>query len=259
MYDTHNDKLDYMLYMIASDCCQSDVEKFDNIDDSNITFSKRFYKKRDKIIRKYKYRPIFRTLRSTLVKAAIIIMIIMSICFVTIMAIDTLRESVFEAIIEWHDNYIKINFEKTGSSETTDITTTTGNLGDGDVEPVLPEPPTPPTWIEDVRKPQLLPVGVIEDIVIQSNTMVYIDYYLNNDLLFSFKQSLLVHTDIYIDSESVLIENVDINGYEGSVIEHTSKNEISIVWNDGEYVYHINTQSKEIDYLLSIAKTVYSK
>ena len=283
MPNTRNDKLDYMLYMVAAECCKTDVEKFDSIDDSNVSFTPDFYRKQNRIIRKYKYRPMFKAIKKIASKVAIVLMIILSTGFITVMAVEPLREALYETIIEWYEDYLTIRFEPIDreTEDTAHINTETEN---GDTEERVTENAssnsatetvndesdpqteittektaevvTPPTTIEEVRKPTYIPDGVVEDVFLQNNAIVCIDYYLKNELIYSFNQLLIKDRDKYIDNQAVLINYIEINGNEAVVFEYSDKSEISLVWTDNEYAYHIYSQSLDIDSLISIAESV---
>ena len=283
MQNTRNDKLDYMLYMVAAECCKTDVEKFDSIDDSNVSFTPDFYRKQNTIIRKYKYRPMFKAIKKIASRVAIVLMAILSAGFITVMAVEPLREALYETIIEWYEDYLTIRFEpidretedtdqintETENSDTEEratesvssnsVTETVNDESDPQTEITTEktaEVVTPPTTIEEVRKPTYIPDGVVEDVFLQNNAIVCIDYYLNNDLVYSFNQLLVKDRDKYIDNQAVLINYIEINGNEAVVFEYSDQSEISLVWTDNEYAYHIYSQSLDIDSLISIAESV---
>ena len=191
MQNTRNDKLDYMLYMVAAECCKTDVEKFDSIDDSNVSFTPDFYRKQNRIIRKYKYRPMFKAIKKIASRVAIVLMAILSAGFITVMAVEPLREALYETIIEWYDDYLTIRFEpidretedtdqintETENSDTEErvtenvssnsVTETVNDESDPQTEITTEktaEVVTPPTTIKEVRKPTYIPDGVVEDV-----------------------------------------------------------------------------------------------
>lgn len=266
MEATKNDKLDLMLHMVAAECCKADVEEFDSIDDSEVEFSEDFYKKRDRIIRKYKYRPFLRSVRKVASRAAIVLMAIMSAAFITVMAAEPLREALFEAVVEWYDDYLTIRYEKTDETEESTESVTEGktenSIANGTTNESTNESETivneavPSETIEEVRKPTSLPDGVVEDVVLQNSAGVCIDYYLNNDSIFTFNQMLLKDRDKYLDNETAVIDTVDINGNEATIVEYDDKIGVAIVWTDGEYVYQIYSEKSNLDKLVPIAVSV---
>ena len=86
-----NDKLDLLIAFSATDCENDDVEMFKNLDTSGVTFSEDFYVKQRRLINKYKRKPALILLRKCFVRVAVVLMAIMSIGFLTAMAIPNVR------------------------------------------------------------------------------------------------------------------------------------------------------------------------
>ena len=251
------DKLDMMIALAAKDCGNDDVELLDNLDVSEVALDKHFHRRKTRIVEKHKHYPTMLALKKGILRVAIVLMVIMSLGFTTIMAISPMRTAVFEVVIKWYEDYITIRYEQTDK----DVNDAGGGEGndtkDNDKNPPVNDPVIiPPTVIEEVRKPTALPKNVVEDIVIQNMSFVCIDYYEGSELVCTFNQILLEEGDIYLDNEGVLIETIDINGNSGTVIQHAEFSGISIVWNDGEYIYQIITQSINLDELIEVCRSV---
>lgn len=251
------DKLDMMMALAAKDCGNDDVELLDTLDISEVSLDKHFRRKKARFVEKHKRYPTMLALKKGMLRVAIVSMVIMSFGFTTIMAISPMRKAVFEVIIEWYKDYLTIRYEQT----TEDVNDASGGEGndtkDNDENSPMNDPVIiPPTVIEEVRKPTALPKNVVEDIVIQNMSFVCIDYYEGSELVCTFNQILLEEGDIYLDNEGVLIETIDINGNSGTVIQHAEFSGISIVWNDGEYIYQIITQSINLDELIEVCRSV---
>lgn len=58
-----------------------------------------------------------------------------------------------------------------------------------------------------------------------------------------------------IDDAGIFIKEIDLFGYRADVFESNDKEMISILWNDGVYVYWI-ISNYEIDTVIEIAKSV---
>lgn len=94
-----NDKLDVLIALSAKDCGNDDVEIFRSLDTSNVSLERNFYAKQRRTINKYKRRPTVTLLRKCLIRVAVALMALMSVGFLTVMAVPDLREAVFEAVI----------------------------------------------------------------------------------------------------------------------------------------------------------------
>ena len=66
----------------------------------------------------------------------------------------------------------------------------------------------------------------------------------------------MTDTDKFVDNEGAIVETVDINGNEGSIIRHAGSAEISILWSDGEYIYQVVALSTPLDELLFVCRSV---
>ena len=251
------DKLDMIIALAAKDCGNDDVELLDNLNVSEVALDKHFNRRKTRIVEKHKRYPTMLALKKGILRVAIVLMVIMSLGFTTIMAISPMRTAVFEVVIKWYEDYITIRYEQT----TEDVNDASGGEGndtkDNDDNPQINNPIIiPPTVIEEVRKPTALPQNVVEDIVMQNKTLVCIDYYIDNEFAYTFNQMLLADRDKYLDKEGAILETVDINGNSGTVIKHTEFSGISIVWSDGEYIYQMITQSTSLDELIHLCRSV---
>jgi hypothetical protein len=90
----------------------------------------------------------------------------------------------------------------------------------------------------------------------QNKTFVCIDYYKGEELAYTFNQMTLSQRDMYIDNEGAIVGTVDINGNEGTLIQHAGFSAITIIWSDGEYLYQIITQITPLNELLEVCKSV---
>ena len=251
------DKLDMMMALAAKDCGNDDIELLDTLDISEVSLDKHFRRKKARIVEKHKRYPTMLALKKGMLRVAIVLMVIMSFGFTTIMAISPMRKAVFEVVVEWYEDYITIRYESIDK----DVNDASGGEGnntkDNDENPPINDPVIiPPTVIEEVRKPTGLPQNVIEDIVIQNKSFVCVDYYEDGELAYTFNQMLLKDRDMYLDNEGAIVETVDINGNSGNVIQHTEFSGISVVWSDGEYIYQIITQSISLDELIYVCRSV---
>ena len=176
-------------------------------------------------------------------KVAIVMLCILSAAFITVMSVSALRNAIWDAIVEWYDDYIAIHYEESSSN--------TEEQSSGDNAIVV----SPPTEILEYRKPQYVPDGVEEEIVLQSVVANIIDYYLGNELQFSYKQTVLDDEDNRFNNENSVVEQITINGNEASVVTSDGNDELMLVWADREYIYIISSYLKQ-DETVKIAESV---
>ena len=234
------DKFDHLISLAATKCTEEEAKKLNELDTSGVEFDKAYYRKRSRIIRKYRggYKASgFAVMAVKLVAAAVIIVALLA---VLIGCVPGLRQAIYDAVIEWYEEYLSIRFDGSGIPE----------------KEVEEDYGTPPTCIEEHHKPTDLPEGVWEDVILNKNTQISIDYYNGEKYLFSFIQRILDSSDINLDNEDVNITQIEINGNDVMVIEYNAKALKCIVWNDGEYVYQISSDTIGIVDLIEYAKKV---
>ena len=245
----NSDKLDHLISLSAIKCTEEDAKKLKDIDTSDVVFDSSYYRKRNKIINKYKCKPSIKSTKSLMVKviAAILIMVMLSGALIGCM--PRLREAIFNAIVKWYDRFATVSYDNEDAREKE-------NGYEEESTSQIDIDIAAPTRIIDIRKPRDLPKGVWEDLVIQSSTGLEIDYYRSEDYLFSFSQMLLKSNDKRVDNEDVDIIYVKINGNDATVVEYVNKKEIYILWNDGEYSYQIISTECDLETLISYAESV---
>jgi len=245
----NSDKFDHLILLAAIKCAEEDAEKLNELDTSGVVFDDSYYKKRNKIINKFKRAPSVRTTKTVLLRLAAAIMIVIMLSCVLIGCVPALRKAIFDAIVKWYDNYIAVSYEtQDGQEDETGYEEAPTSQINDDV--------VVPTSIIDIRKPRDLPEGVWEDFVTQTSTSIHIDYYSSEDYIFSFSQTLLKPTDNHIDSEDVTVTKIKINDNNAMVIEAVYEREIYVFWNDGEYSYNIFSTESDLETLIRYAESV---
>ncbi|MBQ8817393.1 MAG: DUF4367 domain-containing protein [Clostridia bacterium] len=256
---TGRDKLDLMIGLALSLERDKDLVMFDELDTSEVIKDKKYYQVKKSIFRNYRIKTVMRHIKTGVPKVAVFIVAILSAATIAVTSIKPLRNAVIDAIIEWRDEYLTIRYnvpesEYPEEEETTEITTEDTSSSQELQTPA--ETIIPPKSIEEVRKPTYVPEGVVENVVTENSGMVIIDYYCNNDYMFSFSQQLLTKIAAYVDNETVTISQVNINGYKAQAVENKADNFKIIIWNDGEYIYQISSTVYEMKELIDIAKSV---
>lgn len=252
MSTENNDKLDLLIAFSASNCGNDDVEMFRNLDTSGVILSSDFYAKQRRLVGRYKRKPKLALLRKCLMRVAVVLLVIMSVGFLTLMAIPNLRNAIFEAVIEWYDDYISIRFEPSGGENfngTDTSSETSGETGNSNIEI------TPPTKIERVIKPTYIPNGAEEEIVKNSQSGVVIDYYLGDDLILSFTQTIYKRKEMLFDNNVNASCEVEVNGFKAVLLD-SEANGKTIIWTDGVYYYSAYSLSLDAEEMVSIASSV---
>lgn len=210
-----------------------DLELLDSIDDSEVVLSERFYERKKAVLDAYKGISRARSFKRTMISIAVAALIVISIVCVTVACVSTLRNAVWNAIVEWYEDYITVKYEPPKAES------------ESDIETVTQAPP--PTKIETVRKPTYLPDGVEERVVLQSSAMLLSDYFINDEWVFGYRQSILTNNDKYIGESSAVIKTVYINGGQAYIVSSDNvmeNNDYTLIWNDEIYMYRIYYSNK---------------
>lgn len=245
----NSDKFDHLISLSAIKCTEEDAKKLKDIDTSDVVFDASYHRKRNKLINKYRLESSVKSTKSVMIRviAAILIMVMLSCALIGCM--PRLREAIFNAIVRWYESYVTVNYDsQDGLEMETGYKEEITDKIDNDV--------VAPIHIVNVRKPTNLPEGVWEDLVTQTRTRLNIDYYCNEDYLFSFSQMLLEPNDKRVDNEDVDVTHIKINGNDATIVESIYEREIYIFWNDGEYSYHMFSTVCDFETLIKYAESV---
>ncbi len=249
-----NDKLDVLIALVAKDCGNDDVEMFKNLDTSNVSLSKRFYARQRRAINRYERKPAITILKKFLIRAAIALMMLMSIGFMTVMALPGVRSAVFEAVVEWYENYVAVHFEPYDTySYESDIKISEPEVTDESLESNVENVFL--TEIETVKKPTYLPEGAEEDLVNNGKSSLIIDYYIGEDTIATFSQTLYSNEASFYDNKSSALYEISMNGYNALVFEF-ELGDRAILWIDGVYYYSIYSTVLDVNELIKIALSV---
>lgn len=268
---SEKDKLDCLIQMAYLQCGAKDAALFDETDGSEVTVPKRLDRRIKRLINRKARAATVTKVKRVMWRVAIAAMLAMSIMFILLVSVSGIREAIWRAIVEWHENYITIRYEdpdKENSTQPAGDSTeseTKGNTDKEESSESTPDgslenekPSTTPTYIEEVRKPTYLPGGVVED-MLKTNTGVIIDYAFENELLFSFSQYIIKENYKYFDNETATVQQVNVNQYLASIVTYENNPEITIVWNDGEYVYVLVSAAIDVDEMITIAESVKAR
>ena len=248
-----SDKFDYFIALAATKCLDEEAKALKETDVSNVEFDAEYYRKREKVINKTKRRAMPRIRKRVIGRVAVAVMIIVMSACVLIGCVPGWRQAIYEAIVRWYDDCFTVRYEEPdGKPQETTYYEELEETTLLSTEPIK----SPPTYIEEIRKPTGLPEGAWEDVVLQSSSGVDIDYYLNEEYLFSFTQRLLKPNDNYVDNEDVNVTYIKINGNDATVVEYVNKEERYILWSDGEYSYYIISTECGREALIGYAESV---
>lgn len=232
------DNLDYLIALSLNPIADETAKEFENIDDSGVVISKKTDRKIRKLIRKSAKCSREETAVVTpmpkrfLRRAAVAILVAVSLMFGGIMSISAVRKSLWKAITEWYNEFFSVNYEKGRARMTV------------------------PDKIEEIRKPRLLPQGVVEAVVADDSFDKFIcDYYIEEKFVMSFSQKLLTKKTNLINGADAEVSYISVNDNEAVLVKN-KKGIVFLDWTDGEYEYTIVGYEISADIMLLMAESV---
>ncbi len=226
-------KFDLLLRAAVYSCQTEDVAMLEGLDTSSVHFSKAYIRRKKKILAEQNEKLSYNHKKVIRFRIIIAALIAISVILGSIMSISAVRESLWKTILEWYEKYIVVHFE----SEVSEA--------------------TPPTTIEEVRKPTSIPDGCEEVILYSDLSGVYIEYYKDNEFILSFQQGLMQNGELLINSENVTVSDIKINGFDAKLSKkNDNPDDCQIVWNDGEYYFKIKGDTLTSEQMIKIAESI---
>ncbi len=234
-------KADHLIALAMLDYGRSNALLLDSIDDSQITLSSRLKKRILRMESRHSHEKAYKCAKRIGFRVAIAVMLIITMMFVTLLCVTAIREAICGTVIEWYEKYVSIRFENSEPSE--------HSGEDFDFSAV-------PTSIESVRKPTYIPDGCTAEIKKEKTATILNYRNTDGDTIADFRQSLLDDRKYYYDSDTAIIEDIFISGYDGKIITYSKDSTVFVIWSDGEYSYSLMSYILSESELLKIAESV---
>lgn len=211
------DAFDALLYASALYAGKNELNEFLSATGEGLTskVQDKIYKKLCKERKYYAENENYSPVREAFKRVAIIIMITMSIGFTCALSIDAAREALWEAIIEWSENFF--HFKYTPEDEVVEV----------------------PTEILEYKEPTV--DERFERYEIDKMFNLYLIEYESANELIVYSQHLLEDFDIYVSNLNTEVIEILINNDIAYMcnIESSLEDIVHILWNDGVYFYSI--------------------
>lgn len=232
---SNENMLDTLLYAAAPYAGRNELEEYYTADPS-LTLSDRAKKRILKRLRREKnYRERHETYSPVLEyakRAVSVILIILSIGFVSALSIEAVRETMWEVILEWYDEYIDFSYK--GESEGVYL-----------------------TEIQEYKEPRAIGDEFVR-YEGRKNESNYIIEYESEDAVISYHQTLFNGDyTVNLTNESTVVDDVAIGEYDGKIFTNNRHNIVTYtcIWNDGIYMYKIISNLTKEE-LIKIAESV---
>ncbi len=82
-----------------------------------------------------------------------------------------------------------------------------------------------------------------------------IDYYLGDDLILSFTQTIYKRKEMLFDNNVKASCDIEVNGFKAVLLD-SEANGKTIIWTDGVYYYSVYLSSLDVEEMVSIASSV---
>ena len=224
------DKLDCMLFAAAVDFCKEEVERFENLDVSDVPETQRYIRKRNRMIAKQRRKPAFVSLRRFARSVAVVLVVIFALGFITIMSVSAFRNAVIDVIVDWFDDYVQVEFEEDDPDENAEVV------------------------IEDLKRITALPEGTVEEVSMDYNKVWMTTYLLNNERICSLRQEVYKGNMAFVDNKDTEMQEIYLDEMKAYLFI-TQNGLTSMYWNDGENVYLLTLHDKQYD-IVSLAQSV---
>ena len=245
IYESKN-KFDYLLDMAVCECGSRDVDFFNSLDDTGVILSDRLNRAVRRLIFREEHKTVRLKARTVLTRVAVAILIIISLMLALIACVPVLRDAIWEVIVEWTDDYIKVDMQGIGNPDNSDNTETPGDSTQNAV--------VPPPYIQQFREPVVDNEAVEAEVLGKNDSVYLIDYYIGDDWYFTYSQSVFGE-GLKIDSTAVEVKMVKVNGFDALLAITEDNMENKIVWGDGEYLYYIYGTMNESE-IIKLAESV---
>ena len=228
------DEMDLLLYSAMPYVEHKEVAVYDKAADVPVTLSEKDKKrilKRIKRAGEYRERhEVYRPGLEMFKRVAVIVLVVMSLCFTGTMSIEAVRVTLWETIVEWYENSIFFAYVS------------------GD-ESVVPDK------ILEYREPVLGDeYARFEGI---KNEYRYALEYESDQFLVIYNQSLLENYSVMLSNHDTEMIDITVNGYPGTMTVFVTEETTNtvIIWHDNEYTYRISS-NLSYDELLKVAESV---
>lgn len=226
-----NDTLDAMIVLSAHVLAEKNEADLISKDTANVEIPRSVDRKVRRMIRKERRKIEYGAWymcakRVAVARVATVFLVVCTVAFASAISVSAVREALWSAIVQFYEEYISVGYV-------------------ADTEP--------PAYIEVKKEPSAIPDDWTCEILLDSQSMYYIQYSSNGEEIVSFKQKVLDKSKDWIDNSNSTIEIITIQGYEGNLITLLDKGLAYLVWSDGCYSYTIEYDHAKIDCDLVIA------
>ena len=233
------DQYDYLIALSTLEASDDDVKAFTELDDSEVVLSDHTTDEIDKMIRKESVyrRSGFKRFGKILSRVAVIALVMISVTLSVLMGIsareNALRDSAWEIVITTDaEGKVHAGFSPKEGKYVKEI----------------------PEVIEDERKPTIFLEGTAEILAYAYDIAIRYDYCTDGNVYASFRQYILDEAVVTLEYKNTQLTKTAVGNHLGFVIQGNTQT--ILFWNDGEYVYLLQSETLDFRELIRMAESV---
>lgn len=226
-----NDKIDALIMLSGDVLVQKNIDFYKSVDTSNTVRPKSLDRRVQSNINKENRKQIFSGVNIFARRIAVAILILCTLSFAVVMAVEPLREALWSVIVDFFDDYMTVTY--------------------------VAETEYPYT-IEETKEINLDKEDWEKQVVLSSDRIYYVNYSVDGILILSYSQEILGENEPWIDNQNSIVKDVKVGNYPATIIFRVNQQTYSICWNDGNYSYILDSHSPDIsgEELIFIAEKV---
>lgn len=253
------DRLDAILSLATAEYAKKLTDEFLNAK-PDFDISAKTEQRIKQMFRKDKHRTSRKNAWKVIRYIMVACLIAATVAFTACMAIPRIRQAIWKAIVEWHDDYVTVKFVP---NDTEADNTTTAELSDATSTDTTDKPndpiTVPPDSIVEVNAPSYMPIGYTTKSNL-TDKVFRLSYYDENDsFMFSFRQTL-IESGSKGDAEEGVSNETTVNGLSAVVFTYDDQpNVYNLFWQDSQYRYNIYGYFDNYNELIRFATSVEVK
>lgn len=232
MKELHIDTFDCMLSVASAYCVRDEAASFLAADVSSIAEDPRLKRR---ILRGRQEGGLWHSVRI----ACLACLICVALAFTACMCVPDIRHVIWNTVVEWYDDHVKISF---GNAETQAT-----EPGDRDTDHAV--------------RLTYVPDSCYKGDETMSAFYYTATYYDSTDSLrFLLTRGTLEDSEWYVDNESTVITETQINSYPAILAEYTDDSGVyMLIWQDAQYSYMLYGHFDSTAELIRVAEGIVSE
>ncbi len=237
--DQFDDVMDSAIFGKSQDL----VEFYDQIDVSDVVVSKRLDARVYRLIAQKANERIFFKTKRVFSRPAFVAIFVMALLLAMLMSVSAVRDKVWGVLVEWFETHVSVQYDVPEAADASDA----GVIARSRVLSLNDS-------VSTLRKPRAVAEGIEEVVLQNTSAMTFIEYRDGEAVIYKYTQKILTSQENIYD-EGCIISETTVNGVQAVMLQYPEgKNRL--VWDDGTYLYKLDTEVLSLEELLILAESV---